>query len=530
MSPLGLRSLSRRSKTSIGRASQGFTLAGPEESTVLRQAQEPFVQPGYAELNPSYEQAPNTKPVWSLSKPLPRVVRPGMVPTKAEMLEEAAKAERPAEKSNQAGLDVDPNDLESGRIEANLDLRKTAAQVEDARKQRENNLVGKIVAGNGLGLSRTQSRRERLSSSSVVASGAVDVPEERLPTVPEGHTAGTESDDASSTADEQQGDFLDVLNDSTYPEDLHPLVQDLVEDEVHNNHTAWSVIRTQHREELAEALAVFVQLTIGFSADLAVTLGRAGNPNTTDWAWGFATMMAIYTSGGVSGAHLNPSITIVLWLFRGFPKRKMPSYFAAQFGAAFIAALASYGLYRASISHFLDTTSAGDTAVANSFVTSQRFDWIDPATAFFNEFLATAVLVVVILALGDDQNAPPGAGMNSLIIGLVITVVSIAFAYQTGAALNPSRDFGPRLALLALGYANLFDSPYWFYGPWAGSVSGALVGALLYDVLIFTGGESPVNYPVQRTKRAMKKGRVKWARRARTVKDGVWRRRANTQK
>ena len=70
----------------------------------------------------------------------------------------------------------------------------------------------------------------------------------------------------------------------TVPEDLHPLVQDLVEDEIHNNHTTWSVIRTHHREALAEALAVFVQLTIGFCADLSVTVAAAGNPNTTAWA------------------------------------------------------------------------------------------------------------------------------------------------------------------------------------------------------------------------------------------------------
>lgn len=237
----------------------------------------------------------------------------------------------------------------------------------------------------------------------------------------------------------------------------------------------------------------------------------------TDWAWGFATMMAIYISGGISGAHLNPTITTMLWFFRGFPKSKMPAYFSAQFLGAFIAAFTAYGLYYVSIHEYL--ASNATSGIVDSFVTSARYTYVDTVTAFFNEFLGTAFLVVTVLALGDDQNAPPGSGMNAFIIGLVITVLSMAFAYQTGAALNPSRDFGPRLALLALGYGkDLFTNPYWFYGPFAGTLCGAFVGGTLYDVCIFTGGESPINYPWSRTRRAAHKSKKKWKRRLHLAK------------
>lgn len=78
--------------------------------------------------------------------------------------------------------------------------------------------------------------------------------------------------------------------------------------------------------------------------------------------------------------------------------------------------------------------------------------------------------------------------MNAFIIGLLITLLTLCFAYQTGAALNPSRDFGPRLALLALGYPKtLFTNPYWLYGPWAGSLAGSALGAFIYDAAVFTG-------------------------------------------
>ncbi|KGO67485.1 Major intrinsic protein [Penicillium italicum] len=511
-------------RTTLAQRTQGgFTLAGPDETPQLRSAQEPFVQPGYADLNPSYEQPSNARPVWSLAKPLPRVVRPGMVPTKQELLQNLANAQRPTENSDRLNLDVDANDIEQGRIDKTADPRKMNAQVDDARLQRETNFMNKILSGDESSTRQT-SRMSRTSSVRRRRPTVGNMPQDQLSIVQEGDSLpDEEAGERPEVGDEPREDeglgaTLEQLlsghelEKSGYAEDLHPLVQDLIEDEVHNNHTVWSVIRTHHREAFAEALGVFVQLTLGFCVDLSVTLANQGNPNTTDWAWGLATMMGIYISGGVSGAHLNPVVTIVLWFFRGFPKRKMPEYFAAQFLGAFFAGLAAYGIYYQSIQNYLHLNA--DTGIINSFVTNSREAWVGPATAFFNEFMGTAFLIVTVLALGDDQNAPPGAGMNSLIIGLVITCLSMCFAYQTGAAFNPSRDFGPRLALLAVGFpSTLFTDPFWFYGPWAGALSGGLVGAFLYDFFIFTGGESPINYPLERTQRAMAKSRMKWKRR-----------------
>jgi aquaglyceroporin related protein len=110
--------------------------------------------------------------------------------------------------------------------------------------------------------------------------------------------------------------------------------------------------------------------------------------------------------------------------------------------------------------------------------------------------------------------------MNALIMGLVVTVCSMAFGYNTGAAMNPSRDLGPRLAVLALGYGGSVFSDYdfwWLYGPWAATITGAILGAFLYDAAIFVGGESPVNYPRARIRRAGHKWRVKWGRRMNRV-------------
>lgn len=487
------------------------------------------MHPGYADLNPEYEQPQNTKPVWSLAKPLPRVVRPGMVPTRQEVIEQSLRPELPAENSAKVGAEVDPNELEAGRMDASLDPAKVRAQVKDARAQREtnflNNLQNGTLAQQGSRMSRQQSSRvSRMSrqSSHRRRRPTLDMHGDALSTTYEEDEpeSGEDDDPRRSKRHERPPEYqlrpgedapvrpvdtnaedhasMTTLGDddgeteSPYHEDLEPLLEDLVEDEVFNHHTSWSVWRTEYREALAELLGVIIQLTIGFCSDLAVTAGNAGNPNTTDWAWGFATMIAIYVSGGISGAHFNPAITIMLWFYRGFPKRKMPEYFAAQFLGAFIAAFVAYGVYYASIQAYLVDNDA--SGIMNSFITNQRYVYIDRATAFFNEFLGTAILVIAILALGDDQNAPPGAGMNAVVIGFLIMVLSIAFAFQTGSALNPSRDFGPRLALLCLGYGGeLFTDPYWFYGPFAAAITGAMFGAFLYDFAIFTGGESPIN-------------------------------------
>jgi aquaglyceroporin related protein len=268
-----------------------------------------------------------------------------------------------------------------------------------------------------------------------------------------------------------------------------------------------------------------VQLTLGFCTSLSITTSRETDAVSGALGWGLASMVGIYVAGGISGAHLNPAISIMLWIYRGFPLRKVFLYVPAQLLAGFVAALISYGIHRQNILEYGGPV-LGLGGTANSFVTSPRHDWIDASTAFFTEFTGTAILAISVLALGDDSNAPPGAGMNALVIGLIITSICMAFGNNTGIAMNPSRDFGPRLALLALGYGgDLFRNGWWVYGPWAGTITGAIFGAGLYDIAIFVGGESPINYPRRRMKRAGRKWRKKWAgriwRAERKMKGGV---------
>lgn len=214
---------------------------------------------------------------------------------------------------------------------------------------------------------------------------------------------------------------------------------------------------------------------------------------------------------GISGAHLNPAISLMLSIFRGFPASKCLQYFIAQFLGALTAAGISFALYSDAIYH-LDNGRLLPNTTGIGFYTQPK-DWVSPPTAFFNELVGSAVLGSSILALGDDTNAPPGAGMSAFIIGLLVFVLSVAFSPNTSACLNPVRDFAPRLVASMAGYGHeVWTSSYyyWIWGPWLADPTGIMIGAFVYDALIFVGGESPVNYPVVKRRQVEAKSKARW--------------------
>lgn len=241
---------------------------------------------------------------------------------------------------------------------------------------------------------------------------------------------------------------------------------------------------------------MFVVMIIGLGASIVRTTSPNdyGNALAAYIAWGLAVMIGIYIAGGISGAHLNPALSITLWVYRGFPFSLCAKYITAQLLGAIAASGVIYFLYEDAIKDYAksDVIKAGP-----AFYTQPR-DGLSVPAAFFTEFFATAIAAASVLALGDDTNAPPGAGMSALIIGLLITALCTAFSYNTGTCLNPARDLAPRIIVYAAGFGSEVFTQFnywWIWGPWCGTISGALSGAFFYDALIFTGGESPLNYP-----------------------------------
>jgi aquaglyceroporin related protein, other eukaryote len=190
----------------------------------------------------------------------------------------------------------------------------------------------------------------------------------------------------------------------------------------------------------------------------------------------------------------------MLSVFRGLPSKRIPRYVLAEILGAFTGALLAFAINRDNIIHSFGGLRPDETGI---YFYTEPQTWISPASAFFSEFLTTAVLGCAIMALGDSGNSPPGAGMHALIIGLVVMTCTIIGSYSTRACLNPARDFGPRLATMAVGYPTSLFTAYhnwWVWGPWCGTISGALMGGFAYDVCIFRGSESPVNFSLWRFK------------------------------
>ncbi|GAC95265.1 hypothetical protein PHSY_002840 [Pseudozyma hubeiensis SY62] len=269
--------------------------------------------------------------------------------------------------------------------------------------------------------------------------------------------------------------------------------------------TTWSRWRYHGREFLAELLATMLLITVGTAVDCQVTLSQsmgssAGAYPNQNWAWGLAVASTIYLSGGRSGAHCNPAITMALAVFRGFPWIQVPIYWSAQLLGSILGAAITYGIYLPAIDHYEGgraiRTLSGDHGTGKLFVTVPQLVFTS-ASGFGTEVAATSILMAMVLAVGDETNAPPSDGLSALVLGFVVVMIGMSFGWPTSYAISPSRDLGPRLFLYMVGYGKelwTHNDYWWIYGPQAGCFAGALFGALLYDLAVFTGEESPINY------------------------------------
>ncbi|MHC2147547.1 MIP/aquaporin family protein [Pseudomonas sp. PSXD-163] len=208
--------------------------------------------------------------------------------------------------------------------------------------------------------------------------------------------------------------------------------------------------------------------------------------------WGVGVSMAIYLTAGVSGAHLNPAVSIALWLFAGFEKHKLPFYIVAQIAGAFCGAALVYTLYSNLFFDYEQTHAMVRGSQASLELASVFSTYPHPALstgqAFLVEVIITAVLMAVIMALTDDNNGLPRGAMAPLLIGLLIAVIGSAMGPLTGFAMNPARDLGPKLMTFLAGWGEVAftggrDIPY-FLIPIFAPIIGASLGAALYRGVI----------------------------------------------
>ena len=201
------------------------------------------------------------------------------------------------------------------------------------------------------------------------------------------------------------------------------------------------------------------------------------------FGWGFAVMLGIYVAGAISGAHINPAVTLALAATGRHPWGKVLPYWLAQVLGAFVAGGILWFVYQGAIQNAV-AGGAVNTAVGGVFYTSPKF-FVGTFGAFGDEFLGTALLVAMILAIVDARNQPVQGNLNPLIIGLLIVAIGASFGANTGYAINPARDFGPRLWIaLFSGFASFSEHNYYFWIPIVGPLLGGVVGAFIFDYTI----------------------------------------------
>src|SRR5437016_2434879 len=204
--------------------------------------------------------------------------------------------------------------------------------------------------------------------------------------------------------------------------------------------------------------------------------------------WGLAVTMGIYVAGNISGAHLNPAVTVSLAAYRGFPWRKVAPYCAAQVAGAFTASAVVFVTYREALAHFDGGVReiTGPHATAGIWATyPQEFLSVVPG-GLIDQIVGTALLVAVLFALGDRRNSPPEPAVAPVVVGLLVVAIGVAFGFNAGYAINPARDFGPRLFTAVAGWGSeVFRAGHhWWWVPIVGPCVGAVLGGAVYDFLI----------------------------------------------
>ncbi|QIN80035.1 aquaporin family protein [Rubrobacter marinus] len=260
------------------------------------------------------------------------------------------------------------------------------------------------------------------------------------------------------------------------------------------------------KRALAEFIGLFLFASIGLMVvATGITTGAATLFGLFDLSitFGLAIMVIIMVVGAVSGAHINPAITIALAVYRKFPWREVPVYIAAQIAGGVVGATVLYGLYSGPITAFerannivrgepgSEITAMIFACFAPNPAIAGALEWppgtVTTTGAFLAEAFATMVLALVVFAVVDERNSfAPSLPVFSLILGLVVAFIVAVEAPLTMAGINPARDLGPRIAITFLGWNGVsFTGPGAIWWVWTlGPISGAIVGGAVWQFLL----------------------------------------------
>jgi MIP family channel proteins len=281
--------------------------------------------------------------------------------------------------------------------------------------------------------------------------------------------------------------------------------------------------KSTFRQAVGEFLGTFVLIVFGVGVVAQVTLSeqKAGEYLSINHGWGMAVTQAVYCCAGDSGAHLNPAVTLALAVFRGFPWSKVLPYVVAQVAGAFVASAVVFVTYHEALdaytSGILEVPGAERVHVAASHrEIDAKFGGMQTVTmnsasgrptagiwatypqklsdgtylstfpgGLLDQIVGTALLLLLIFAISDERNCG-GTQLGPVLVGAAVTLIGMTFGYNAGYAINPARDFGPRLFTFIAGWGSpvFTANEHWWIVPIVGPLLGALLGGYVYDRLI----------------------------------------------
>src|SRR5262245_16246879 len=244
------------------------------------------------------------------------------------------------------------------------------------------------------------------------------------------------------------------------------------------------------REMLAEFLGTFILIVFGTAVVAQVVLSGQANGQylSINLGWGLAVVMGVYVAGGVTGAHLNPAVTLTLAVWRRFPWTKVLPYCGAQLAGAFIGALVTFFTYREAFNHFDAGIRqvVGPQATAGIFATYPQAFLSTIPGGLVDQIVGTALLLLLIFAISDAKNLAPEPKFAPIVVGLAVVLIGMTFGFNAGYAINPARDLGPRLFTAVAGWGgDVFRAGNgWWWVPIVGPLIGGVAGAFVYDIFI----------------------------------------------
>jgi glycerol uptake facilitator protein len=260
-------------------------------------------------------------------------------------------------------------------------------------------------------------------------------------------------------------------------------------------------------EFFGEVLGTFLLVFFGCgSVCAAVTMGAFAGVFQVAMVWGLGIATAIYLTGGLSGAHLNPAVTISLATFRRFPARKIIPYICAQMIGAFLASAVVFVIFSGAIGsyekvHGIVRGEPGSEATAMVFgeyfpnpggraLSIQDREVMPPLRAFLAEVVGTGVLLLVILGVTDENNGAFPKSLTALTIGLTVTILISILGPLTMACFNPARDLAPRIFSSLVGWKTVpfsVNGMGWLTVYCLGPIIGGLTGGCVYRFCIASG-------------------------------------------